>query len=143
MRSGRRFDKDSFAYLYDRFKGVTWYLQVVLNRIWERESGLDAREAVDEVVSQLIDEGDATYADLLMSQTLSAQAVLKAIASEGRVKEISAKALIDKYRLPVGSTIRSLVRDLVNRNLVYKSAAGYSIYDQLFAEWLRRLEGRT
>ena len=139
MRSGRRFDKGSFAYLYDRFKGVTWYLQVVLNRIWERESGLDAPAAVDEVVGQLIDEGEATYADLLMSQTLSAQAVLKAIAAEVLVKEISAKALIDKYRLPVGSTIRSLVRDLVNRNLVYRSAAGYSIYDQLFGEWLRRL----
>ena len=139
LMAPRRIDKDSFAYLYDRFKGVTWCLQVVLNRIWERESGFDAREAVDEVVSQLIDEGEVTYADLLMSQTLSAQAVLKAIAAEGLVKEISAKALIDKYRLPVGSTIRSLIRDLVNRNLVYKSAAGYSIYDQLFAEWLRRI----
>ena len=69
------------------------------------------------------------------------QAVLKAIAAEGVVKEISSKALIDKYNLPVSSTIRSLVRELVNRNLIYRSVAGYSIYDQLFAEWLRGGEG--
>ena len=28
--------------------------------------------------------------------------------------------------------------ELVNRNLVYKSVSGYSIYDQLFGVWLRR-----
>ena len=84
-----------------------------------------------------MDEGESTYSDLLLSQTQSSQSVLRAIAAEGVLREISAKSLIDKYRLPVGSTIRSLVRELVNRNLVYKSAEGYSIYDQLFAEWLR------
>ena len=138
VRSGRRYDGDAFEYLYDLFHGVTWYLQVVLNRVWERESGLDGRKTVDEVVEQLVDEGEPTYADLLMSQTTSSQSVLKAVASEGVVREISAKALIDKYHLPVGSTIRSLVRELVNRNLVYKSVSGYSIYDQLFGVWLRR-----
>ena len=93
---------------------------------------------VDEVVEQLVDEGESTYSDLLLSQTRSSQSVLRAIAAERVVKEISAKDLIDKYRLPVGSTIRSLVRELLNRNLIYKSAEGYSIYDQLFAEWLRK-----
>lgn len=137
VRACRRYDKDAFAYLYDRFNGVTWYLQVVLNRVWERETGLDSRATVNEIVGQLIDEGEATYSDLLMSQTRSSQAVLKAIAAEGVVKEISSKALIGKYNLPVSSTIRSLVRELINRNLIYRSAAGYSIYDQLFAEWLR------
>ena len=137
VRTGRRYDKDAFAYLYDRFNGVTWYLQVVLNRVWERETGLDSPSTVDEIVGQLIDEGEATYSDLLMSQTRSSQAVLKAIAAEGVVKEISSKALIDKYNLPVSSTIRSLVRELVNRNLICRSAAGYSIYDRLFAGWLR------
>lgn len=136
-RIGRCYDKDAFAYLYDRFNGVTWYLQVVLNRVWERETGLDSRATVDEIVWQLIDEGEATYSDLLMSQTRSSQAVLKAIAAEGVVKEISSKTLIEKYNLPVSSTIRSLVRELINRNLICRSAAGYSIYDQLFAGWLR------
>ncbi len=136
--SKRRYDRDAFAYLYDMFNGVTWYLQVVLNRIWERESGLDSKETVDEVVEQLIDEGESTFRDLLASQTTSSQAVLKAIASEVVVKEISAKALILKYALPAGSTIRSIVCNLVNRDLVYQSSFGYSIYDQLFAIWLRR-----
>ena len=138
IRAGRRYDKEAFAYLYDRFHGVTWYLQVVLNRVWERETGLDSRETVAEIVEQLVDEGESTYADLLMSQTRSSQSVLRAIAAEGVVKEISSKALIDKYHLPVSSTIRSLVRELVNRNLVYRSASGYSIYDQFFARWLGR-----
>lgn len=141
LRSGRRYDRDAFAYLYDRFNGVTWYLQVVLNRTWERDSGLDSRGTVDEIVEQLVDEGESTYSDLLLSQTQSSQSVLRAIAAEGVVREISAKSLIDKYRLPVGSTIRSLARELVNRNLVYKSVEGYSIYDQLFAEWLRNKKG--
>ena len=76
--------------------------------------------------------------DLLLSQTSSAQAVLRAVAAEGLVKEISGKALIDKYHLPVGSTVRSVAHELVNRNLLYKSPHGYSVYDRLFGVWLRR-----
>ena len=139
VNDGRCFDSASFDYLYNRFHGVTWYLQVVLNRVWERPSGLDSVETVDEVINQLVEEGESTYADLLLSQTKSAQAVIKAIAAEGVVREISAKKLIDRYNLPVASTIRSLVGDLMNRNLIYKVADGYSIYDQFFAVWLRSM----
>jgi len=129
------FDGNVFARLYERFGGVTWYLQAVLNRVWESPDGLtDA--SVECAIEALVDENSPTYEDLLLSQTVTAQRLLKAIAVEGCVPEVSAKAFVERHRLPSPSTIRSSVADLVERNLVYRSAAGCEVYDRLFRRWL-------
>ena len=136
VRSGRAFDRTAFERLYARFEGITWYLQAVLNRVWENPEGLDDA-AVEAAVGQLVDESALTYSDLLGSQTGNAQRILRALAASGGVAEISAKAFLDQYRLPAASSVRSTVADLVDRNLVDRSAGGYRVYDRLFALWLR------
>jgi len=134
--AGRSFDEDAFERLYRRFNGVTWYLQAVLNRVWENPAGL-CDEAVDDGVETLVEESSLTYSDLLGSQTDAARRILRALAAEGRVSEISAKAFLERHKLPSPSTVRSSVADLVERNLVYRSAEGYEVYDLLFAIWLK------
>lgn len=137
-KAGRSFDDEAFSRLYERFGGVTWYLQAVLNRVWENPDGLtDA--SVEEAVEALVDENSPTYEDLLRSQTGTAQRLLKAIAAEGCVPEVSSKAFVERHRLPSPSTIRSSVVELIDRNLVYRSAAGCEIYDRLFGRWLASL----
>jgi len=132
------FDEEAFARLYARFGGVTWYLQAVLNRVWENPDGL-TDEAVGEAIDTLVAESAPTYEDLLRSQTETAQRILKAIASEGRVREVSAKAFVERHGLPSPSTIRSSVAELVDRNLIYRSPAGCEVYDRLFGQWLSQL----
>ena len=85
----------------------------------------------------LVEENALPYHDLLASQTVSAQCVLKAIASEGVAKEISGKAFCDRHALPAGSTVRSTLADLVLRDLVDRGEDGCRIYDRFFACWLR------
>ena len=46
------------------------------------------------------------------------------------------KGCHDQYRLPAASSVRSTVSDLVDRNLIDRSAEGYRVYDRLFALWL-------
>ena len=133
----KRFSVDVFNRLYDRFDGITWYIQAVLNRAWEYAEGLSADESVDEAVDTLTVESDFTYGDLLRSQTPSEKAILAAVAKEGVVKEISGKAFIAKYDLPSPSTVRSAVENLVSRDLLYRDQRGYSVYDRIFAQWLR------
>ncbi len=125
-----------FDRLYDQFGGITWYIQAILNRAWENPLGLANDAVVRNCVEMLVEEGRYTYHDLLFSQTLAGQRVLSAIAQEGVVAEVSGSDFIVKYNLPSPSTIRSVVSDLLSRDLLYRTEKGIVIYDRIFGIWL-------
>jgi len=131
----KKFNISAFERLYRRFGGVTWYLQVVLNRVWEDPRGM-CDEAVESAIDELVSENSLTYSDLLRSQTDNSQRILLAIAKERVVPEISAKEFIDRHGLPSPSSVRSAVAELLRRDMLYRSEAGYLVYDQLFGTWL-------
>ena len=137
-KGARKFDKDAFMRLYDRFDGITWYMQAVLNRTWD-EGGLTGDDAVESAIDTLVEENALTYHDLFASQTDAARSVLRAIAAEGCVKEVSARQFSKKHSLPSGSTIRYAVADLAEKDLLYRTPSGYCVYDRIFATWLSRL----
>ncbi len=138
-RAGRAFDTDAFCHLYDRFDGITWYVQAVLNRVWADGGGLDSTARVDSVVDELVAESGTFFMDLLRCQTPAEQSLLKAIGREEAVKAISGGDFIRRYRLPAASTIRSAAAKLAERDLIYRTERGYVVYDRFFGAWLGRL----
>ena len=137
--AGRTFDAMAFRHLYERFEGITWYVQAVLNRIWTYASGLDSAKRVDAAVAELVSEAEPFYFDLLRSQTAAEQSILKAVGREGRVNSISSGDFIRRNALPAASTIRSAAAKLAERDLLYRTDAGYVVYDRFFGLWLKRL----
>lgn len=134
----RSFEPKAFDALYDRFGGITWYVQTVLNRIWSKGAGLLAGEQVDDIVSELVEESTLFYYDLLRSQTAAEQAVLKAIAAEGCVPALSAASFIRRHGLPAPSTVRSAAANLERRDLIYRTESGFVVYDRLFGAFLAK-----
>ncbi len=137
--AGRDFSADAFASLYRRFDGVTWYVQSVLNRVWGDGGALSSKEVVSAAVGGLVEERALTFHDLLASQTDVGKALLKAIAAEGTVAEITSGAFLSRHGIAAPSSARTALPNLIETDLVYRSAAGYMIYDYLFAEYLRSL----
>ena len=135
----RTFSGEAFRHLYDRFAGITWYIQSILNRIWTHGRGLDSAQQVDDTVDELVAEAESFYFDLLRSQTPAEQSILKAVGREGIVKSISGGDFITRNALPAASTIRSAAAKLTERDLLYRADAGYVVYDRFFGLWLKRL----
>lgn len=50
---GRGFSDAAFDAMYDRFDGVTWYLQSVLNRIWGERGSLSGDGAVSVTIKKI------------------------------------------------------------------------------------------
>ena len=138
-KARRSFAPEAFRHLYDRFDGITWYVQAVLNRVWAHGDGLDSAKRVDNAVEELVEEATPFYFDLLRSQTAAEQSILKAVGREGIVGSISAGDFIRRNALPAASTVRSASAKLKERDLLYKTDAGYVVYDRFFGLWLRRL----
>ena len=138
-REGRTFSEGAFRHLYERFEGITWYIQSILNRVWTHGSGLDSVQQVDDTVDELVAEAESFYFDLLRSQTPAEQSILKAVGREGVVESISGGDFITRNALPAASTVRSAAAKLTERDLLYRTDAGYVVYDRFFGLWLKRL----
>jgi hypothetical protein len=131
-------DAEVFKRLYRRFDGVTWYLQAVLNKVWETRTSLLDDAQVDRAVVELYEERALIYHDLLLAQNEASQELVVAVARNGVVSEPTSADFLSANSLRGASTVRAALKDLVGKDLVYKTDVGWIVYDRLFAEYLRR-----
>ena len=137
--AGQPFDIDAFNSLYRRFDGITWYVQSVLNRIWQGGDGFTSASQTDETISELVEDRSLVFRDLYFSQNKSSQRLLSAIAADGEAHALLSGDFIRRHRLAATSTIRSALNVLLRKDLVYRTEKGFVVYDRLFGEWLRRI----
>ena len=134
---GRIFDHEAFDRLYQRFDGITWYVQMVLRKLWADGDGLKSTAAVEAAVEDIVDSRRQEYYDLFRAQNESSRRLLKALAMSGPVGEPLAGAFIAKHNLRATSSVSSALNDLEARDLVYHTEAGYVVYDRFFNCWLK------
>ena len=135
---GKPFSDEAFDGLYDRFDGITWYVQSVLNRVWEKPNGLGSSDDVALAVRSLVENRRLVFLDLLRSQSDAQQSVLRAVAADGLVTAPTGKDFIGRHALGAASTVSSVVEALVERELLYRTEKGYVVYDRLFGEWMKK-----
>lgn len=135
--SGFKLPPETFEYIYETFDGHTWYIQAILNRLYGYRAHPDDT-LTDHAIGEIVSESTFTYENLLAAYTSANIKLLKAIAKEGRVKEITSGQFIAKYGLRAASSVKSSLKKLVDKEMVYKTPEGYIIYDRFMAIWLRQ-----
>lgn len=130
--------QDIFHELYTTVYGHTWYIQCILNRLYQYKVRQIDEQALASTVNDILEEykeSFRTYCKLLTSNQL---ALIKAIAHEGKVKEIGSQEFLQKYQPGAASTVRSALRVLIDKELIAEDEDGYSVYDRFFGLWLRK-----
>lgn len=132
-------DKDTFHDLYMLVNGHTWYVQALLNRLYQSAIPQIGYNDVLAILDQLLQEAEPSYQMYCHLVTDRQLAVLRAIAREGNVKEPNSNAFLQKHQLGAGSTVRSAIEVLLDKELLYRHDDGsYSVYDRFFGLWLKR-----
>lgn len=134
------FSVEVFHYLYELFQGHTWYMQSVMNRLYQQEKQVENNQQVNEAIVSILDDKSSQYETLITFLTDNQFHVLKAIAKEGCVAQPQSNAFIQKYELPSASSIKKSLEVLTEKDLVYHDTKGYSVYDHFFEIWLKRLQ---
>ena len=132
-----RISKEDFAYLYHAMDGQTWYVQAILNRIYENGDTV-TKSVIDSVIKDLINEQDGVFSTYYDSLTTNQALLLSAIAQAERVPYILSQEFISQYHLPATSSVNLALKSLIEKEFVYKESTGYIVYDRFFARWLRR-----
>ena len=130
-------DQVAFNYLYDCFEGHTWYIQSVLNRLYENCVHVKSINDVNREIVHLVESKSPQYES--MAQFLSSNQfnLLKAIASEGIVDKPTGGKFIRHHNLTSASVVQSSLRGLLEKEIVYRTRRGYIIYDRFMSIWLK------
>ena len=136
---GQRMSEETFHELYTLVKGYTWNIQTLLNRLYQ--SGIEQVDynTVLVALNQILQEEMPSYQMICRLITDRQLQVLRAIAKEGAVKEPGSSAFLQKYQLGAYSTVRSIIQNLVEKELIYQQDDGsYRVYENFFRLWLKQ-----
>jgi len=128
--------------VYQRFEGVTYYMQRVMNVLFSRtnERGVCIKDDIDSAVQYLMDMYSIYYEDLLYQLPEKQRVALQAIAKEGKAKNITSTVFVNKHHLSSASSVSSAVKALLERDLVTVTKGVYQVYDQFLELWIQRRE---
>ena len=135
------FSEEAFHELYELFEGHTWYMQTVLNRLYDGwlhiTDSVQVREAIADVLKRKRDLYDSLHLFLTNNQF----DLLKAIASEQCVEQPLSGDFLNRNHLGSASSVKRALQVLLDKELVYRAKQGYIVYDKFANLWLRRMFG--
>lgn len=138
--AGKAITEKCFDEAYDRFGGHTWYVQNVLNRLFETTAiGSSADSAdVDIAVNYILDVYNRTFMEMLATVSERQKMLLIAIAKSGEVDGLTGVDFISKYSLRSASSVQGAAKPLLENETLVKENGRYHISNRFFSLWLSR-----
>ena len=138
-KADRRITPETIRIVYDRFDGVTWYVQKTLNVLFAfTPVGATCDESmVEPAIASGVDSYRFNYQETLFRLPERQKELLVAIAKEGNAKSITSGEFVKRYSLTSPSSVQAAVKGLLEKDFITLFNGSYSIYDKLFEIWLR------
>lgn len=128
--------------IYNRYKGYTWYMQMMLNELFAlTDAGKTCTEDMMTVAHKnVIDSQTEHYKELLANLATKQKVLLKAICKEcvlmcDRIGGLTSSAFIKKYALASSSSVQSALKGLIEKEFVVSEDGQYIVSDLFFMEW--------
>ena len=139
-KAGKEIAPDCFDAVYDRFEGHTWYVQYVLNRLYEMTACGETAEMgmIGEALDYILGVYNVTFQNMLAHYSERQKGLLAAVAHEGRVQGILSGDFISAHRLQSSSSVQGALRPLLEDETIVKVGDEYYISNRFFSIWMKR-----
>ena len=139
-RNGKLLDSNVVPQLYERFEGITSYMQRTMNVLYTmtQKESLCTPDMIDTAIKELLDFSSDTYETLLYQMPEKQRALFIAIASAGKAKAINGSEFVRKYHLSSASSVASAAKGLLEKDFITNDKGVYQVYDLFFKLWLQR-----
>ena len=132
-------DREVFRELYDTYDGYTWYVQSVLNRLYEKFRTVSSSAQLRETILNVVESKKPQYESLVMFLTDNQFSLLRAVAKERVAEQPMGKEFIKKHGLSGSSSVKTALDVLCEKELLYRMPEGYIVYDRFMNQWLQRI----
>ena len=136
---GGDLSQEIFEHIYNQFEGHTWYIQCIMNRLYEVETIVDKTEQVNTALLSILQGREPQFENMVQFFTENQFALLKAIAKANIVAQPTAGKFIKEHNLSGASSVKAALKVLEDKELVYRKQEGYIIYDRFMDLWLKRV----
>lgn len=136
-QKGIEISDSDFRYIYDLVDGQTWYVQSILNRLYENGEDID-KQTIVRIVENTINEQEDAFINYCKSLSDNQASLVVAIAKEKGVASVLSQKFIRKYSLPAASSVSLALKALRKRDFVHDFNGKIIVYDRFFSIWLRR-----
>lgn len=139
-QSGKIIEEDGIRLVYDRFLGVTLYLQRMMKDAFNvtPQGETCDRLTIERLIADYIQECDPRLREQLAFVTESQKELLYAVSEEGyTVKSITSASFIKRHRLKSSSAVQAAAKKLLEYDLLTRRDGTYSVADPLMALWLK------
>jgi AAA+ ATPase superfamily predicted ATPase len=139
-QNGKTLNLSVFDCIYNKMLGHTWYVQFVLNQLFELNKSEYTENDVGLILNEILEEENATFKTYCEMITKGQLRLLRAIAKERKVSAPFEAAFMRKYDLTATSSVKLALKSLLDKTLILKDEdAGYFVYDRFFSLWLEKL----
>lgn len=141
----RSISVDVVHFVYDFFKGHTYYIQKAFNGAFaDTDSGqVCSLNTVKSVINDMIAANDTIFREILSNIPEKQKELLYAIAAEGEAQKILSSQFIKRHSLTSASSVQAALKKLLDRDYITETDKIYSVSDKLFGHWLRQLNGNS
>ncbi len=138
--SGRQLMPEVVTDIYDRFEGVTWYMQRVLNGLFAitLPGTICSSDMIDAVVTDILRANEFTYQSMLFQLPLKQKELLVAISKAGKARSITSADFVRQYHLSSPSSVQAAIKGLLEKNFVTSTLGVFEVYDRFFGLWLTK-----
>ena len=135
----KRIEKNVVQTIYERFSGITWYIQKMLNMLYSMtpQGGICTETMIDEALRSILDSMRYTYSEMLFRIPERQKEVLIAICKEGDASSVTSGAFIKKYSLASSSAVQAAVKGLLEKDYITYEEGIYRAYDKFFCLFLK------
>ncbi len=138
----KKINRETINEILDWTNLHTYYVQLLCNRIYANSGKQVKAESLRNEAMKILKEQEYVffgYRDLITKQQWN---LLKAIAYDGKVFNITSKDFIQKHNLGSPSTVNRSLNALLKKELIFTEHNSdgilyYSVYDVLFQRWIQ------
>ena len=132
-------NSETVNYVLSLTTGYTYYVQYLCNRLYSLNEKTITRQMVNDVFSSILIEQEVVFINYKNLLTEYQFNLIKAIAKENSIKHPTAFDFIQKHNLTSPSSVKTALKALINKEMIYKDNGAYIVYDVFFWRWLERI----
>lgn len=139
-KNGKSLHEEVVPQVYNRFYGVTAYLQRIMNVLYlNTDKGeVCTPDMIEDAIDFIISLNSEHYETLFGQMSEKQRQVFLAIAIEKRARNISSSEFVRKYHLTSPSSVVSAIRGLLDKDFITQDNNEYYVYDYFFPIWLEK-----
>ena len=140
-KGNKTIDSTAVEQVYGLCRGITWYMQVLLNEMFSLTAESDSCDTsyMQIALVNILQLQEPFYREMLAALAPRQKNVLFAIIAEGEARSITSSSFVAKYKLGSASSVQAALKGLQEKDTVTKYKDAWIVYDVFLAQYVKSL----